>query len=437
VVRAPDGHREALVRTVRDLGGVIVAGLATETVGRVHAYLDATAGPGPSPVIGTARTVDPVSAALANGSAAQALDFDDIAPSCVSHLGAVMVPAVAALVHDVGPDRALAGLAVGLAVVDRLAEAFTHEAYDRGIQPTHAMGSIGATVALLHALDAPVAERSAALGLLATHVVGLRAHTGTRYKPVQAGMVSAAAVRSVLLANAGLTAGDDALDVMLRLAGVTDDQLVHLQRPGELCPVPVAAKAFPTCGANHTAIEATLGARAAAVAAGATPADLAAVASLHVTSPPRVMMALEFDRPSGPGAPDEARFSMPYAVAVAWLTGTVVPADFTPDAIARPDVGAVMDRVEVTLDDALTPPPTWSGFPAIMRATLASGDPIETRVDRPLGYPERPFTDAQWKAKFLLNTTPHLGRDAAESAYDTLATPSVLTALAPTLLPSA
>jgi 2-methylcitrate dehydratase PrpD len=354
-----------------------------------------------------------VSAALANGTSAQALDFDDIAPSCVSHVGAVVIPALLGLQHRFSADAGMEGLLAGLMVIDRLAEAFTHEVYDRGIQPTHTMGALGATVALTRALGFDEAARLAALGLVATQMIGLRSHTGTRYKAVQAGVVSAAAVRSVLLAESGITAGDDALDVVLRMMGIGDEQLATLQRPGALRPVPLAAKYFPTCGAAHTAIEATLELRAG----GFDPA-----ATLVVSSPPRVMDALAFPDPR---TPDEARFSMQYCVARAWAAGHVHPADFDEDALRDAAVRSVMRSVAVEIDDSLTPPPTWSGFPAVVRVDT-NGDRRQARVDRPLGYPERPLSEQQWRDKFDLCAVPVVGDARAAELYARLSGPDAL-----------
>jgi 2-methylcitrate dehydratase PrpD len=130
------------------------------------------------------------------------------------------------------------------------------------------------------------------------------------------------------------------------------------------------------------------------------------------------MNALAWDRPT---TPDEARFSMHYCVATAWSTGRLAPADFSPDAIGRDDVRSWLDRVDVVLDDALTPPPTWSGFPAIVEAISADGTVLgTTTVERPRGYPERPLTGDQLRQKFIDNVTPVLGADRARTAFAAL-----------------
>lgn len=418
---AERAHLDLAIETIRDLGSVAVLGSRAETTVRVAHYVESLGVTGPSAVLGTDRRVDPVSAALLNGAAAQAYDFDDIAPACVSHVSSIMVPALLALAHDAEPELLLHGYVRGLGVIGRLAESFTHEVYDRGIQPTHTTGPIGATTALIHALGLTPDEALAAFGLLATQLIGLRSHTGTGYKPVQAGVAASAAVRSVLLARAGVTAGDDALDIVMALIGIRPEELAALTRSETLVPVALATKWYPTCGAAHTSIEAAIELRSRLGDAAEHRA-----AHLRVTVPPRVMEALEFHRPT---TPDEARFSMEYCVATAWQTGAVTPADFATPAIERDEVAEMMGRVEVVLDDALTPPPTWSGFPSIVEARSDAGDLLgHARVERPAGYPERPLSAEQRRSKFVACVEPVLGTSVAE-AFDRLSGDDIFSAL--------
>jgi 2-methylcitrate dehydratase PrpD len=420
-----EAMRDEAVGTVRDLAGVATIGSTADATARVRRYAQLTAGPGGARCIGTGEHVDPVSSALVNGTAAQAFDFDDIAPACVSHVSALMVPALLAVSEIVDPRRALDGYVRGLTIINRLAEAFTHEVYDRGIQPTHTMGSIGAVSALIWALDESEDTADAAFSMLATQMIGLRSHTGTRYKAVQAGNVASAAVRSVLMARQGLVGGGDAIDVVVKLMGITDDEIRHLVRSEPLHPVALAPKWFPTCGAAHTAIEATLALR-----------DQVATRDnglrLRVSSAPRAMNALAFDRPT---TPDQARFSMPYCVTTAWLTGGLAPSDFSPEAVNRRFVVDWLDHVEVVLDDSLTPPPTWSGFPAIVEAIDSGGAVVgRATADKPLGYPERPLSDEQLRSKFIGCVTPVLGSERAVEAWSALQDHDVLSRVSQVLV---
>lgn len=409
---AHDDDAGRAIVAVRDLASVATLGSTAETTRRLAGYVEGLGSPATSAAFGTRLRTDPVSAALYNGTASQAFDFDDIAPACVSHVSAVMVPALAALAHRADSRRLLDGFVLGLRIIGRLAEAFTHEVYDRGIQPTHTTGPFGAVAGLAHALELDRDTTMAAFSLAATQSLGLRAHTGTRYKPVQAGVVASAAVRSVLLAEAGVQGGDDAVDVMLALIGLRPDEIEALHRDAPLAPVALAPKWYPTCGAAHTAIEATTALREQLADTSAS------TARLRVTVPPRVMEALEFPRPQ---SPDEARFSMEYCVATAWTFGAVEPAHFTTDIITTSPASELLGHVEVVLDDALTPPPTWSGFPAIIEAIASDGSVLgSARAERPLGYPERPLSEEQLRSKFVACASPVLGDDRSHAAFEAL-----------------
>ena len=75
---------------------------------------------------------------------------------------------------------------------------------------------------------------------------------------------------------------------------------------------------------------------------------------------------------------------------------------------------------EVEIDDARSPPQSWSGFPAIVQVTWESGERDTARVRRPLAYPERPLDDEQRKDKFVACVAPVLGDDIAVAAYGEL-----------------
>jgi 2-methylcitrate dehydratase PrpD len=95
----------------------------------------------------------------------------------------------------------------------------------------------------------------------------------------------------------------------------------------------------------------------------------------------------------------------------------------------------MMERVSVELDDALTPPPTWSGFPAVVTVEGPDGT-VQARIERPLGYPERPMSPGQLEAKFLLCTEGALGPGPARAAYDGLAGRDVFGRLQDLLTPA-
>ena len=87
-----DGCKVAVLDTV----GVMLAGSVEEAPRMVEDVLGLQSGDGPCLVFGTNRRVRPLDAALVNGTAAHALDFDNTAKNLGGHVSAVMVPALIA-----------------------------------------------------------------------------------------------------------------------------------------------------------------------------------------------------------------------------------------------------------------------------------------------------------------------------------------------------
>src|SRR3990170_6485255 len=81
---------------VLDTIGVALAGSVEEAPRIVEEVLDLHANSGPSLIVGTSRRVGALDAALINGTAAHALDFDNTASNMGGHVSATMVPALIA-----------------------------------------------------------------------------------------------------------------------------------------------------------------------------------------------------------------------------------------------------------------------------------------------------------------------------------------------------
>ena len=79
---------------VLDTLGVTLAGAAEEAPRIVEDVLGLQPAEGPCLILGGNRRVRPLDAALLNGTAAHALDFDNTAKNLGGHVSAVMVPAL-------------------------------------------------------------------------------------------------------------------------------------------------------------------------------------------------------------------------------------------------------------------------------------------------------------------------------------------------------
>ncbi|MGH7265336.1 MAG: MmgE/PrpD family protein, partial [Candidatus Rokuibacteriota bacterium] len=121
---------------VLDWWGVTVAG-ADEPVARRLAEVTPPEG-GPASVLGTRATASPLTAALLNGTASHALDYDDVSLALPGHLSAPIVPGLlaAAEARRLGGRALLTALVVGVEVASRAARALAPGHYRGGWHAT-------------------------------------------------------------------------------------------------------------------------------------------------------------------------------------------------------------------------------------------------------------------------------------------------------------
>ena len=153
-------------------------------------------------------------AALFNGIAAHALDFDDASSPMSGHPSAALLPCLIALAEarDIEGSRVASAYVVGFETCCKLGRALDLTHYSRGGHMTATMGTIGATAACGHLLNLEAERITHAIGLALAQTAGTRENFGTDAKSFQAGQANAAAIRAALLAERGFTASPHALD---------------------------------------------------------------------------------------------------------------------------------------------------------------------------------------------------------------------------------
>ena len=283
-------------------------------------------------------------AAFIHAVAGHALDYDDVHLLSVTHPSVVIVPAILALV-DARPAlacRAMASYAVGIAVNIALGRVMGFSHYEKGWHATSTIGPLAAAAALAHllGLDAQGARR--ALSLSASQAGGLQVNFGTMAKPVQAGLAASAAVRSALMAEAGVSAASDvfAQRGFFDLYGGTDNSTDPNSVPVDIELTSLSRKLYPCCYATHRMIAAALDVR------GQLPKhQIPDDALIMVTVPYGLLRPLQI---VDPRTGMEAKFCAAYVIALALVQGRVELSDFEDGAVARPVIRELMLRVELT-----------------------------------------------------------------------------------------
>ena len=186
---------------ILDTVGVTLAG-SNEPCARIVARVTtAGASSGQSLIFGTDRRVAPLDAALINGTAAHAMDFDDCSNTLGGHPSAPILPALFALAEtrDVDGRAFIAAYVAGWETETRIARGINFYHYEKGWHPTATIGVFGSTAACCHLLGLAPDVTAKALGLAASFASGLKANFGTMTKPLHVGHCSRNGLLAALL----------------------------------------------------------------------------------------------------------------------------------------------------------------------------------------------------------------------------------------------
>lgn len=167
-----------------------------------------------SPLVCDARRCGALQAALVNGAAGHALDFDDVAARMHGHPSVPVLPAALAVAQLRGASGQdfLRAVVVGHEVESRIGEVMGGTHYARGFHATGTIGTFGAAAAAASLMQLDAERTAHALGLAAAQAAGLKSMFGTMAKPLHAGKAAMNGVMAAQLAARGFTANTDALE---------------------------------------------------------------------------------------------------------------------------------------------------------------------------------------------------------------------------------
>ncbi len=211
----PDEIRAIARQCVLDTLGVTIAGANDPLVRMLEAELVDQGGAGTAGVIGRNLTLPALSAALLNGTASHALDFDDVNLAMPGHASVAVLPAVLALAEERGASGAelIAAFVAGYETACRVGRLVAPGHYDGlGFHATGTLGTFGAAAGCAHLLGLDEQRTAHALGIAATQAAGLKSMFGTMCKPLHAGRAAYNGLLAARLAARGFTSRTDALE---------------------------------------------------------------------------------------------------------------------------------------------------------------------------------------------------------------------------------
>ena len=411
----PPAARAVAARAFLDTIGVILAGVPEDASRIVREVIDAD-GAGPCVVFGTSTLASPSNAAFANGTAAHALDFDDMCFVSLAHPSAPLVPACVATAEFAGASgrAVLDAYIVGFELETRLGRVMNPRHYERGWHCTSTLGAIGAAAACSRLLRLDPAATAHALAIAASAASGLKENFGTMVKPLHAGLASRNGVVAALLAKQGMTASAQAIDgaqgflhAFDSAHDAIDDAADDLGTRWDIVDTGITVKLYPSCAGTHPTLDAILDLRRRERFT-ADDVDRVDVGVDSIT--PTVLI---YERPAS-GL--EAKFSMPFCAAAAIVLGEVNVDTFDARQLGDARIASLMRRVTMRVDpslDGVGPPLTE----ARVTITRVDGRALQQDAHGARGYPERPASGDDLAAKFTACARRVLDAEETERAF--------------------
>ena len=381
----PERARGIAKGGIVDALGAAIAGTQSEAAQIITRWTRAVGGTPAAGVIGGGFKTSPATAARANGTIGHALDFDPPLP---------LLPVLLAL----GESERASGRAVleayvaGIEVQAKLQNGVSPKHSAHGWHSNTVFGVFGATAAAAKLLKLDVWRIRMAFGIAASAAGGIRQNLGTMTKPLHAGMAAANGIIAATLAHAGFSGAPDGLEGefgVLRVfatAGEYDERKIAgtFGNPWSLIAKEIRIKPYPCCRWAHRPLDALL----ALMRAHDVQADDVASIDCEIGAHVSKVMTYQVAH-----AGLEAKFCLPYCLAVAVRDGRAGLGQFTESRVQDAQVQALATRVRVIHPQAMSEWESGTSLPCTVRLHLKNGSALEKSAgaargdrDNPMGF---------------------------------------------------
>ncbi|MBI5115587.1 MmgE/PrpD family protein [Candidatus Poribacteria bacterium] len=309
---------------------------------------DLVGGEKQSSIVGHARKTSILNAALINGSASHALDFDDVHFQMMGHPTVPVMPALLSLaeVRKSSGRDVLTAFLLGFEAECRIGSSVFPFHYQQGWHATSTIGRFGAAAACSKLLGLDAARMSFGLGVAGTQAAGLKQVFGTMSKPFHAGKAAMDGLLAALLAEKGFTCSEDIIagegGFCKVLSPDANPELI-MQDFGKTYAIGnVMFKRHASCFETHPTIDAALDIRSKVRADD--------IAEVRVSAVP---VALEIAGKTEPSTGLEGKFSLAYCAALALVDGETGEDRFSDENVLSDQLVAMRKKITVTPDEQL------------------------------------------------------------------------------------
>ncbi len=396
--KIPGDARDVAKMCILDGFGVALAGSKESTGKTITEYVADNGGKPQSGVIGGGFKTSAALSALANGTLAHALDYDDHAITWMGHPTVVLFPPLFALAERDGlsGQHILEAYLIGWEVGSKLCNEISIGLFEQGWHPTATAGTLAATAGCAKLLGLNPKQITMALGLAASEAAGLRQNFGTDTKPFHAGQAGANAITATMLAQKGFTASQTVFEGPRGFCQVFAKKECDLNALAQALGSPFdivtsySIKPYPSCGLTHRCIDGMLH----LVEEHQLLPDQVAEVECH--SPSLVQEILYNARPQ---TALQGKFSMEYCMAACLIDREVSLRQFSDEKVQSPIAQDLIPKVKLRyLEGAVGK--SLLDIPQGVRVKLKDGAEYYYEVKWPKGYSHNPMTWDEVAEKF-------------------------------------
>ena len=379
----------------------VALGAAREPAARAVRRVAQSWGPSGGAHILLGPAVAPSSAALANGTMAHCMDYDDTHLDGAGHISGPTWAAALALTeaHSKTEREALAAFICGFEISARLgAGGFGRKLQYKGFHPSSIFGRYSAAAAAAVLLGLDRAQIAHALGVAGTTAGGLNASFGTMSKPFHLGKAAMDGMLAADLAREGFEAATHLLDAQNGLSGTLVQDLSCKIEPAEFTDghalLRNAYKPYACCKATHACVDA-----ARKLSASIKPGLIQRI--VLGTSPMTLAVAAKPD----PQTPLEGKFSVAYCAALGLSGYAAVEGDFSDARLRDPALRTLIAKSEIAVQAGTE---LTEGF---VEVHLEDGRTLRADIPMALGNPGNPMSWVGMESKFTGLVEPVLGNE--------------------------
>lgn len=343
-------------------------------------------------------------AALINGTATHALDFDDVSPSILAHPSAPIIAGILPVAEYKNKTikEVITAYVVGTTIMTTLGQVLGQRHYDLGWHATSTLGTIGTTAAIGKLLHLGTEELKNALSISASMSSGLQKNFGTMTKPLHVGMSAQSAIQASLLAKEGFEGNSQIFDdrgFFYAFSGGRPHESIQAKlqeidydAPHDFEVNGLSVKRFPCCYLTHRIIDGMLSIHQEHAI------NLTSIKEIIIEVPPKGLIPLIYNRPT---TGLEGKFSAEYTSLAALADGEIGLQSFTDEEVQRNFIQNALSIVKTKeYKGKIENSTELERLPVYIQIKMRDGAVIEKKILHAPGSKEKPMKLTEFEEKW-------------------------------------